>query len=88
MASSGSRIIFSQISGFDDENKFSHRELYYLLYLNLSIAKSKELNINILFFFFCILLKLVQLRPNPIDLSLWRKTDLDIIREAVIIKEI
>jgi hypothetical protein len=60
MASSGSRIIFSQISGFDDENKFSHRELYYLLYLNLSIAKSKELNINILFFFFCILLKLIQ----------------------------
>jgi hypothetical protein len=60
MASSGSRIIFSQISGFDDENKFSHRDLYYSLYLNLSIAKSKELNINILFFFFCFLLKLVQ----------------------------
>jgi hypothetical protein len=60
MASSGSRIIFSQISGFDDENKFSHRELYYLLYLNLSIGKSKELNINILFFFFCILPKLAQ----------------------------
>jgi hypothetical protein len=88
MASSGSRIIFSQISGFDDENKFSHRELYYLLYLNLSIAKSKELNINILFFFFRILLKLVQLRSNPIDLSLWRKTDLGILREAVIIKGI
>jgi hypothetical protein len=53
MASSGSRIIFSQIFGFDDENKFSHRELYYLLYLNLSIAKSKELDINIYFLFFC-----------------------------------
>jgi hypothetical protein len=59
MTSSGSRIIFSQISGFDDENKFSHYELDYLLYLNLSIAKSKELNINILFFFFCFLLKLI-----------------------------
>jgi hypothetical protein len=52
MTSSGSRIIFSQTSGFDDENKFSHHELYCLLYINLSIAKSKELNINILFSFF------------------------------------